>query len=79
MNTLDDNKTCADKMCKLLEMKHNSIHLKDVTREIITNRMCAAPLLKAFIMVRKSDLPKSKLPNKGTVYKFLRLPNSNKK
>ena len=82
-------KPVKKKMCELLKRKHSVKHLKDVTREIIANRSCTAPLLKAFIMVRKLDLPKSKLPNKGTVaeakagvnnlismaYEYLRLPN----
>ena len=77
MNTLSDNKICEQKMCTLMGKDYDITHLNDVPHNIISK--CTAPLLKAFILCRKIDLPISKLGKKDDLvkkaYEYRSLPN----
>ena len=59
-----DNQKCEEKICKLMgKRKLNESNIENITHDILEK--CTSDELKAFILARKKDLPKSKLPKKG--------------
>ena len=63
-----ENERCERKMCKLLgkdDVSNTSDTLQSLTYDIISK--CTCEELRSFIIARKQDLPRSKLPKKGNV------------
>ena len=71
---LSNNKKCEEKICNLLGKQYDESYLKEVTHEVLDK--CNGNELKSFILVRKTELPKSKLPQKGKIIDAIKGENN---